>query len=90
MFISKKILIIAFAVIVFSTITVLVLPEKGRSQTRVVAVVKLYSGGEVVGKWDAISIGKVEGDTYVFTTAHGVKEPQIRIRGAYSVETIPQ
>ena len=53
------------------------------------AVVKLYSGDKLVATWDATSVGKVDGNTYVFTTDTPPRPTQVRISGTYSVETLP-
>ena len=90
MFIPRKLLIFAFAFITLVSLGVFLIPNEASSQTTVVAIVKLYSGDAMAAKWDAISIGRVEGDTYVFKTAYGVREREVRIRGKYSVEIIPQ
>lgn len=46
-------------------------------------VVKLYSNGDVVGSWEAVSIGEVEGNSLVFETE---RKKKVRISGTYSVE----
>lgn len=51
--------------------------------------IRLYSDGELVGEWEGIGRGKVEGDTYIFTTERGSYSNQIRIKGDFVVETLP-
>ena len=50
------------------------------------ATVKLYSNGQVVGTWVAVDIGKVQGNSLVFTLNND-KDKEIRICGTYSIET---
>ena len=87
---SKNIIVAIFVVALIVIVLAISVPREARSQTTVLAVVKLYSGGTLAQKWNAISIGKIEGETYVFKVASGVREQEVRIRGTYSVETIPQ
>ena len=49
------------------------------------AVVKLYSNGQVVGKWEALDSGTIESNSIMFTIDRG---RVVRINGTYSVETI--
>ena len=51
--------------------------------------IRLYSDGELVGEWKGIGRGKVEGGTYIFTTERGAYNNQIRIKGDFVVETMP-
>lgn len=53
------------------------------------AVVRLYSGGEVVGEWEAVGPGRTEGDALVFPVRKGVQDIEVRIRGTYSFERKP-
>lgn len=53
------------------------------------AVVKLYAGGEVVGQWEAVGEGKVEGHTFVFPVRKGVQDVEVRIQGTFSYEVQP-
>jgi hypothetical protein len=47
--------------------------------------VRLYSGGEVVGTWEALDLGRVEGESLVFPVEDGVGTRQVRIAGTWSV-----
>lgn len=85
-----RLFLVAFAILAIALLAIILPQQEASSQTRVLAIVKLYSGGALAAKWDAVSVGRAEGDTYVFTTAYGTKEQVVRIRGTYSVETIPQ
>jgi hypothetical protein len=53
------------------------------------ATVRLYSNGQVVGQWDAIGPGRIEGDTFVFPVRQGVKDLEVRIRGTFTYEEQP-
>lgn len=53
------------------------------------ATVRLYSNGQVVGTWEAIGPGRLEGDTFVFPVRKGVKDLDVRIRGTFTYEEQP-
>jgi len=53
------------------------------------AKVQLYSNGKVVGEWEAVGPGRVEGDTFVFPVRKGVRDVDVRISGTFSFETQP-
>jgi len=53
------------------------------------AKVRLYSGGEVIGEWEAVGPGRVEGDTFVFPVRKGVRDLDVRIRGTFTYEATP-
>ena len=53
------------------------------------AQVKLYSNGKIVGEWEAVGAGRVEGDTFVFPVRQGVQDLDVRIRGTFSYEVQP-
>ena len=50
------------------------------------AKVRLYSDGEVVGEWNAVGAGRVEGTTFVFPTRDGPSQTEVRISGTFSYE----
>ena len=49
-------------------------------------IVRLYSGGTLVGEWRSDGPGRVQGDAYVFDVQDGVKRLEVRVQGTYSVE----
>jgi hypothetical protein len=49
-------------------------------------VVKLYSGNSVVGTWEALGAGQVEGTTFVFTIGNDISPKKVRISGTWSIE----
>jgi hypothetical protein len=49
-------------------------------------IVKLYSGSTVVGTWEALNFGQVEGETLVFTIGNDINPKKVRISGPWSVE----
>lgn len=53
------------------------------------AAVHLYSNGQVVGEWEAVGPGRVDGDTFVFPVRMGIEDREVRIRGTFSLEPIP-
>ena len=53
------------------------------------ARVRLYSNGEVVGQWEAVGPGHVDGDTFVFPIRKGARDLDVRIRGTFSFEVQP-
>jgi hypothetical protein len=61
-------------------------PSRAQSPSFDTAIVRLYSGGKVVGQWEAVGPGDVEGDTFVFPVRKGVQELEVRIRGTFSFE----
>lgn len=59
------------------------------TNTEVTENILLYSNGKLVGEWKGIGRGSLKGDTYVFTTQRGSFTNQIRIKGDFVVETLP-
>lgn len=55
---------------------------------RTVAIVRLYSDGKLVGRWQAIDRGRMDGHCYVFHVKKGVREPEVRVCGTFVVEAI--
>lgn len=53
-----------------------------------VAIVKFYSDGKLITKWESIDKGRVDGKCYVFHISKGASRPEIRVCGTYSVEQI--
>lgn len=49
-------------------------------------IVKLYSGDSVVGTWNALDWGTVDGQTLVFTVGERHNPTRVRINGTFSVE----
>lgn len=49
-------------------------------------VVKLYSGNTVVGTWEALGAGQVEGTTFVFSIGNDISPRKVRISGTWSIE----
>lgn len=57
--------------------------------TEKVAIVKLYSAGNVVATWEASSLGYCDGNSFVFNVGLAPNVRQVRICGTYSVEQLP-
>ncbi len=51
------------------------------------AIVRLYSGEQIVGEWKASGLGRMDGTSFVFPVKHGVVNLEVRINGTFSVET---
>jgi hypothetical protein len=53
-------------------------------------LVKLYEGEKVIGSWQSINIGQVEGGSLIFTVKgdFDLNPRQVRIQGVYTVEQI--
>ena len=51
------------------------------------AKVRLFSSGQVVGEWEAVGPGRVEGDTFVFPVRAGTQQLSVRISGTFTYET---
>lgn len=49
-------------------------------------IVKLYSGTAVVGTWEALNFGQVEGETLTFTIGNDINPKKVRISGTWSIE----
>ena len=64
-------------------------PPASASSPFETAKVQLYSNGQVVGEWEAVGAGRVEGDTFVFAVRKGVQDVEVRIRGTFSYEVQP-
>ncbi len=82
---SKGILLVTLVVIAVSALfSIVLLMRKSHAGIWKQAIVKLYSDGQVVGTWEAVDLGKVEGNSLVFTIQDNKK---VRICGTYSVES---
>jgi len=78
------------AVVCVAVAGLVVLPKLGSTAVGPQkSTVKLYSGGEQVGEWEAIGAGREEGQSFVFRVNRGVREVEVRIRGTWSVEALP-
>lgn len=63
-------------------------PLPSEAVLEVKAVVKLYSGGQQVARWEALDTGEMDGDSLVFHIKDGTQRREVRIRGDFSVEEI--
>ena len=61
-------------------------PKRSEAAAFETARVRLYSAGKVVGEWEAVGAGTVEGDTFTFPVRQGVQDVQVRISGTFSFE----
>lgn len=53
-------------------------------------VVRLYDGGKVVGTWEALGPGRMDGDSLLFTVEQGVRAREVRVAGTWSLEPLPR
>lgn len=53
------------------------------------ARVRLFDQGQVVGEWEAVGPGRVDGSTFVFPIRKGARELEVRISGTFSFEQKP-
>lgn len=49
--------------------------------------IRLYSNGKLIGEWEGIGRGKLEGNTYTFKTERGSFSNEVRISGDFVIET---
>ncbi len=85
---SKKSKMFLIAIIIFTGVIVttsIFFRNKSHAGLWTKAVVKLYSNGQVSNTWEATDLGKIDGNSIIFTIAD---DKQIRICGTYSVEII--
>ncbi len=48
--------------------------------------IKLYSADRVIGSWEALDWGSVDGETLTFTVGNRSFPTRVRINGTFSVE----
>lgn len=64
-------------------------PDKTDKNVEVTETIKLYSNGKLIGEWEGIGRGKMNGNTYTFKTDRGSFSNEMRISGDFIVETDP-
>jgi hypothetical protein len=86
---KSKILFISLFVLSALLISFTLIPAKPvNSKLDKIFTVRLYSGEKLMGSWQAIGEGLVDGDSYVFNTASTLEPRMVRIQGTYSVEQV--
>ncbi len=87
----KKYVQLFLAVVLTATLTFAFTTINTTSEktVEVTEQVKLYSNGKLIGEWRGIGRGQMEGDTYIFNIDRGAFSREMRIRGDFTVETLP-
>ena len=79
-----------FAVLAaLAALTTLILLLPGKSHSQNIAphyLIKLYEGGKIVGTWNALNAGRVDGQSLTFAINDEVNPRTVRIQGTYTVE----
>jgi hypothetical protein len=58
------------------------------SDVRTQAIVTVYSNGKVMKSYKAVDRGQMDDDCYVFNIRKGVREPEVRVCGTFTVEQV--
>ena len=77
---------ILVAMVVAVIVAAFIIAEPASSSPKSGTIVKLYSGGVLVGEWEALEPYRVEGEMYVFKVKQGSREGEVRINGTFSIE----
>lgn len=78
-------ILVALAIVAV-IVAAFIIAEPASSSPKSGTYVKLYSGGVLVGEWEALEPYRVEGEMYVFKVKDGSKEGEVRINGTFSIE----
>jgi len=84
---KQKTVIAAVALIAIATVAVCSTTPVSSTPTKSI-IVKLYSGGVLVGEWEAYEPGRIEAGQYVFRVKEGSRDGEVRINGTWSVEAM--
>lgn len=76
---------IGVAVLVLVVISIFVVRSYSQSQPKRY-MIKLYSADRVIGTWDALDYGKVDGQSLEFHVGNRSFPTRVRINGTFSVE----
>lgn len=58
------------------------------SDVRTQAIVTVYSDGKVMKSYKAVDRGQMDDNCYVFHIRKGVREPEVRVCGTFTVEQL--
>lgn len=61
--------------------------SKNTGNIEILEDIKLYSNGKLIGEWQGIGRGQMEGNTYVFETGRGSFTDEYRIKGDFVIKT---
>lgn len=62
--------------------------EAAHSDVRTQAIVTVYSDGKVMATYEAVDRGRMDNECYVFHIRKGVRDVEVRVCGAFSVEQV--
>jgi hypothetical protein len=82
---------VLLAVLLAMNVFVVFSPKESKAGASGNYIVRLYSGGKVVGKWRAVGttaldVSQGAGESLVFSVEAGVDDAMVRIRGTWSIE----
>ena len=80
--------IFGFTILCLCLVAALSIPGDSDADLDTKAIVKLYSGGTLVGEWKAAGQGQMDQNGFVFPVKDGVRNLRVIIKGTFSVETI--
>jgi len=93
MVIRKKLILLGFIIVSPFLISAMFLLNKpsitNDGKADVTERIRLYSEGELIGEWEGIGRGQLEGNSYIFKTSRGAFREEVRIQGDFVVETFP-
>jgi len=78
--------IILASILIFAALTFVLITHSKSQSLSSRYLVKLYSGDKVVATWEAKEIGKIEGQSLIFTSGSDLNPKMVRIQGSFSVE----
>ena len=83
---KKLILLGLFIALPFMISAVVISNTSTTKEADITETIKLYSNGQQIGEWTGIGRGKLEGNSYIFTTSRGAFREDVRIQGDFVVE----
>lgn len=89
---KKKLIILSLVIalpFLISAVFISTSPTNEADRVEVTETIKLYSNGKLIGEWEGIGQGKMEGNSYTFTTSRGAFREDVRIQGDFVVERQP-
>jgi hypothetical protein len=62
--------------------------DVSHANIRTQAIITVYSDGKVMATYEAVDQGRMDNDCYVFHVKKGVREPEVRVCGTFTVEQV--
>lgn len=62
--------------------------DVSHADIRTQAIITVYSDGKVMATYEAVDQGRMDNDCYVFHVKKGVREPEVRVCGTFTVEQV--